>query len=175
MDPATRQRSKAAERRVARKLGGERVPLSGPASKHTSGDVMDVEPPLYVEVKSRKECPVHENISDLNSKARRRDRSPLLHYQIQDDNGDVYPEWVAIWLEDYIELRPEIEEMTFDQEAFVEPFSDRWLREHIVRSRHRYASLVVDTVEKSIKEDMPPLVVLCKKNSPNIVAMVPIK
>jgi len=67
---------KAEERRVAELTGGRRTPLSGSNSAITASDV--IHPKLYVEVKTRKSSAVITLFKDVEQKARRENKVPLL-------------------------------------------------------------------------------------------------
>ncbi|MBI4332915.1 MAG: hypothetical protein HY673_16730 [Chloroflexi bacterium] len=70
---------KAAERHVARALGGQRTPLSGNNSKHTAGDV--IHPSLYVEVKYRKRFAIVSLMKQVEKAARKEGKTPVLALQ----------------------------------------------------------------------------------------------
>lgn len=158
---------KRAERAVARQLGGERTPLSGKNSRHTSADGIHIEE--YLEHKRRKQDPVHEHLTNLTQKARRRDRWPLISYDLQ---GEQPARWIALWLDRYLTLKTEGHEdapYPFEQ---VTP-SAPWLIHHEVGRRLPHGTLVLDTAHAARAEHRPPLVVITKHRSPKRVALVP--
>ena len=67
---------KAAERTVAKMLGGVRNPLSGSLSDRTKGDVLH--PTLYVEVKQRKRFAIVPIMRDTEEKAKKEKKTPVL-------------------------------------------------------------------------------------------------
>jgi hypothetical protein len=73
------KRWKRAERTIAKKVGGTRTPLSGPASGHTSADV--IHPWLYVEVKYRKRFAVLSLMAEVAEKAKKELKVPVLALQ----------------------------------------------------------------------------------------------
>ncbi len=162
---------KRAERTVARLLGGERTPLSGSNSRHTSADAIEVDE--YLEHKRRKSDPVHAQLSQLGERARRRDRWPVIFYDLVGDDGP-RARWVAIWLERYVHLKG-----IGDGEG-VYPFERTspaapWLVEHEVGKRLPHGRLVLETVEAARAEGREPLVVVTRHRSSKRVALVPVE
>lgn len=158
-----------AETRICRTLGGERTPLSGENSRHTSADCIGV--PEYVEVKMMVDPTAHEHLAEVHEIARRYERGPRILYQALDENGFTETMWWAIWLDDYV---------TGDGErAALGPRMDDaahsgWVLDHRIGKRLPHRTLVEDTVQAAREEDKPPLVVLQKKGSPRRVALVPL-
>lgn len=162
---------KRAEREVARLLGGERTPLSGSNSRHTSADGIGITE--YLEHKRRTTDPAHEKLSHLNKHARARDRWPIIFYDLADE-ARARARWVALWLHRYVHLND-----LGDAEG-VYPFEvtspgTPWLVEHEVGQRLPHAQLVLDTVQSARREERPPLVVITRHRSPRRVALVPIE
>lgn len=67
---------KDAERSVAKALGGWRTPLSGSSSRHTSGDL--IHPVFYAEVKYRARHAILTLMREVEAKAKREGKTPLL-------------------------------------------------------------------------------------------------
>lgn len=161
---------KQAERTVARKLGGERTPLSGSNSRHTGADAIGTEE--YVEHKRRKTDPVHDKLTELSKAARRRGRWPLVVYDLI--GGDDQPglRWLALWLDRYLALK--------EAGGTGPGLADAgpkwpWLAAHEVGRRLPHAALVRDTFWAAAEEGRPPLIVISRHRSPNRVALVPLE
>jgi len=85
---------KVMERRVARKLGGQRNPLSGGASRHTRGDV--IHPRLFVECKHSVNQPILKLMRQVEERAHDEGKTPVLalhrkgekhdYFLVRDDN-----------------------------------------------------------------------------------------
>lgn len=166
---------KGAERKVARDLGGERTPLSGSNSRHTSADGIGLEE--YLEHKRRKRDPVHERLSELTRAARRRDRRPIIYYELDNDEGPV-ARWAAMWLDRYLELRAMNggQPLSLQNEGPLEEGPGRpWLVVHEVGRRLPHGQLVRDTCREADREGRWPLVVISRHRSPNRVALVPLR
>lgn len=162
---------KQAERATARKLGGERTPLSGSNSRHTAADAIGTEE--YVEHKHRKTDPVHEQLTELSKLARRRDRWPIIYYDLQTDHGPDL-RWVAMWLDRYIQLKEATERDPEDRLSQAGPKAP-WLVDHKVGARFPHAKLVRDTFWEAADEGRPPLIVVSRHRSPNRVALIPLE
>lgn len=160
---------KQAERTTARKLGGERTPLSGSNSKHTSADGIFVDE--YLEHKRRKTDTVHAQLSELGTRARRQDRWPAIVYDLVDEHGP-RARWVALWLDRYLAIKEETGRV-----PTLEDVGPRWpwLCVHEVGRRLAHAQLVLDTVDAAEAEGRPPLIVISRHRSPNRVALVPLE
>lgn len=158
---------KAVERRICRALGGERTPLSGENSRHTSADC--IQTPEYVEVKMQPDPTAHAHLAELQKKARRYDREPFILYEVPDG-----PAWAAMWLERYLKDRWPTGEIDLPHVYIRQVFGCALFR-HEVGHRLPHRALVEDTIEKAREEGRPPLVVLQKKGSPRRVALVPVE
>lgn len=164
---------KSAERRIARKLGGERTPLSGENSRHTSGDAIDI--PEYLEVKMQPENKSHEQLTELGKKARRRDRHPLIIYEHTDYNPTV--RWAAMWFDHFLELREAKINSVYRKLRdinFVDEGCSPYLIEHRVGARLTNGALVFDTIGCADDEGKPPLIVIQKKRSSNQLTLIPL-
>lgn len=67
---------KVHERITARIFGGERNPLSGENSRHTSGDI--IHKSIYAETKTRKKMPFARLYKDTVEKAKRENKIPVI-------------------------------------------------------------------------------------------------
>jgi len=79
---------KQAERKIAKKVGGIRTPLSGSASRQTSADV--IHPVLYVEVKYRQRFAVLSLMKEVEGKARGEQRIPVVALQQRGERTRYY-------------------------------------------------------------------------------------
>jgi len=79
---------KVQERRSASKLGGERNPLSGGASRHTQGDV--IHPKLYVECKWASKIALLTLMHDTEAKAKKEKKVPVLALHKKGEKHDYY-------------------------------------------------------------------------------------
>ena len=79
---------KKSERRLAKRFGTTRTPLSGRGSRHTSGDI--ISNTLYVEHKIRKKMPFKQLLQDTEAKARREGKVALI---VVRERGS--PRWMA--------------------------------------------------------------------------------
>lgn len=166
---------KQTERKVAKKLGGKRTPLSGEASGHTKGDVYKTRE--YVEVKFKDGDAVYDQLQAIDERFHNRDydREPMVLYEYTD--GSYLLSWVAIWFSKFVEIRSE-ENMipaahlrNVYKNGSFEPFA----LEHKVGARLTHRSLVEETIERADEENKPPLVVIHKKRSSKEVALVPMR
>jgi len=74
-----RGRGKSFERRIAKKLGGHRTPLSGKNSLITGADVFSTKFPIhYFELKSRASHAIHSLFRDTEKKAKEEDKLPYV-------------------------------------------------------------------------------------------------
>ena len=71
---------KRAEREVAKRVGGTRTPLSGSSRLLTSSDV--IHPRLYVEVKRRKRYAILTLMEQVEAKAAKEKKIPVLALQL---------------------------------------------------------------------------------------------
>lgn len=170
MTMTSRRSWKKAEQKIAQALGGERTPLSGEMSRHTSGDAIGI--PEYLEVKMQPENKAHEALSDLGKKARRQDRKPLIFYEHTKHNLT----WAAMWFDHLLELRGDDEIFAvynhlhdIDLTGTFSPY----LIEHKVGASVTNGSLVKDTVQSANEEEESPIIVIQKKRSSNQLALVP--
>lgn len=158
---------KRAERSTARKLGGERNPLSGSNSRHTSGD--GIQMLEYLEHKRRDADPVWDALDEITPLARRRDRWPKIVYEHQDPHEGPCV-WVALWLRRYLSLKNGDDHVP----RIGKDAADPWLVQHRVSQRLPHASLVRETVRKAREEGKPPLVVISVHGSPRKVCLLPV-
>jgi len=86
---------KRMERRVAKKLGGKRNPLSGSMSRHTAGDV--IHDRFYVECKYRKNFSIYKWFDDVKKKASRERKIPALVLKEKNRHGEL----VVLQLDDF--------------------------------------------------------------------------
>lgn len=168
---AARQRSKSVERKVCRKLGGDRSTSAVQTSAvGTNADCAEV--CEYVEVKTRNEdgvSSVYDDLEELHKQALRRDRSAVMVYDAIDG-----PTWLAMWLDTYLEHRDE------EQGIFTVPpedllLSPLFLIGHRVGKRLPCKTLVKDTIKKAAKEDRKPLAIMHRKGSSNYATLVPLE
>lgn len=162
---------KRTERRIARQLGGERTPLSGPGSRHTAADVIGV--PEYVEIKRRRQDTTHGSLVELEERARRQDRRPAIVYELQ-GQGLRALVWAAVWFEDYLDHRSPSGEGSWWHRADVGAHGP-WMIEHEVARQQPNGTLVRDTVQSAREEDGGrPLVVVSVHHSSRQAALVPL-
>lgn len=101
------------ELRIARKLNGERNPLSGEMSKHTSGDVIHDD--YYVEVKLRANLSsflnkeMRETLKETKEKSKKEEKDWLIVFKQKYSNQN-YALVDFSWLADLIEQRNNAEE-----------------------------------------------------------------
>jgi len=93
-----RETWKKFERKVAKKLGGFRTPLSGSNSRITSGDV--VHPCYYVECKYRSKFYVFSLFDDVRAKAKKEGKVPLLVLKEKNRRGEL----VVMDLDDFVRM-----------------------------------------------------------------------
>ena len=89
---------KKLELKVAKMLGGQRNPLSGSASKHTSGDI--IHDKFYVECKYRAKFAVVSLFKEVEEKAKAENKVPLLVLKQKNLRGEL----VVLRLEDFVKL-----------------------------------------------------------------------
>jgi hypothetical protein len=89
---------KKLERKVAKKLGGVRNPLSGKHSRHTSGDV--IHPKFYIECKYRKNFAVATLFDEVRKNAKKESKIPILVLKEKDKTGEL----VVLTLDDFVKL-----------------------------------------------------------------------
>jgi len=75
------------ERKAAKTLGGERNPLSGSSSRHTSGDV--IHDRFYVECKYRQHWTITTMFEDVRTKAKAEGKIPLLIIKEKSKHGEL--------------------------------------------------------------------------------------
>lgn len=167
---------KAAERRIARELGGDRSTSPVQNTKHgTNSDAVGV--PEYLEVKNPKSDTTHEDLSELNDSARQYDREPVVFYENVGDSNPV--KFVAMWLETYKQLRNP-ENPASVRESFqrgIVPIPDgkeSFMVRHEVGRRVANSALVRDTIEKAQEEEREPVVIIQRKNSPKKATLIPL-
>lgn len=94
---------KVHERNVAKKLGGQRTPLSSGSSLHTSGDVIhDI---FYVECKYRRKfasVSLHEKTKNI-AKNENPDKIPITVLKQKRKHGEL----VLIELDDFLKILPD--------------------------------------------------------------------
>ena len=86
------------ETKTAKLLKGERNPLSGENSKHTSGDV--IHPSLYVECKLRKRIATWSLFREVEEQAKLEGKTPVLILKEKNKKGEL----VVLRLSDFVEL-----------------------------------------------------------------------
>ena len=86
------------ERKVAKKLGGVRTPLSGSHSRHTSGDV--IHDRFYVECKYRSRFAVASIFDEVKKKAKMEGKIPILVLKQRNRRGEL----VVLDLDDFVGL-----------------------------------------------------------------------
>jgi len=79
---------KSMERRVAKRFGTKRNPLSGEASRHTRSDTLH--PDLYIECKHGKEMPLLKLMHDVEEKAHKEKKTPVLVIHKTGERHDYY-------------------------------------------------------------------------------------
>lgn len=89
---------KKIERKVAKKLGGTRNPLSGSHGKHTSGDV--IHPVFYIECKYRKNLAVATIFNEVKTNAKKEKKIPILILKEKGKTGEL----VVLTLDDFTKL-----------------------------------------------------------------------
>jgi len=86
------------ERKVAKKLGGVRTPLSGSHSRHTSGDV--IHDRFYVECKYRSRFAVVTLFDEVKERAKKEGKIPILALKQKNRRGEL----VVLDLDDFVDL-----------------------------------------------------------------------
>jgi len=90
------------ERKVAKALGGQRTPLSGSLSRHTSGDV--IHPIFYIECKYRADIRGFNALrvfkEEVEPKAKAEGKIPLLVVKEKGKKGEL----VVLRFEDFVKL-----------------------------------------------------------------------
>lgn len=171
----TRRAWKRGEQRVAEKLGTQRTPLSGEASRHTSSDTLHET--VYVEYKLREDPPAWDRYLDARSTARRHDLEAVIHL----DRGDRKP-FRALAMVDLDVLLSDAQDVGLDgpylhrflEDASLYSVTDRFYIDHYLHGRAPYHDLAEDVVENAVEEDKEPLIVVHKAGSRLDVAVVPI-
>ena len=93
-----RETWKKFERKVAKKLGGVRNPLSGSHSRHTSGDV--IHDKFYVECKYREKFSIVSLYDEVREKARKEGKIPLLVIKQKNRKGEL----VVVDLDEFVKM-----------------------------------------------------------------------
>lgn len=86
------------ETKTAKLLKGERNPLSGENSKHTSGDV--IHPSLYVECKLKKRIATWSLFREVEEQAKLEGKTPVLILKEKNKKGEL----AVLRLSDFVEL-----------------------------------------------------------------------
>lgn len=86
------------ETKTAKLLKGERNPLSGKDSKHTSGDV--IHPSLYVECKLKKRIATWSLFREVEEQAKLEGKTPVLILKEKNKKGEL----AVLRLSDFVEL-----------------------------------------------------------------------
>jgi hypothetical protein len=86
------------ETKTAKLLKGERNPLSGENSKHTSGDV--IHPSLYVECKLKKRIATWSLFREVEEQAKLEGKTPVLILKEKNKKGEL----AVLRLSDLVEL-----------------------------------------------------------------------
>ena len=86
------------ETKTAKLLKGERNPLSGKDSKHTSGDV--IHPSLYVECKLKKRIATWSLFREVEEQAKLEGKTPVLILKEKNKKGEL----AVLRLSDLVEL-----------------------------------------------------------------------
>lgn len=89
---------KATERRICKKLGGTRTPLSGSNSRITAGDCIHEK--YFVEVKMRSRIPFYSEFNKTIRKGKQEKRVPMMVIHEKGKKSSI----VMIRLEDFIDL-----------------------------------------------------------------------
>jgi len=89
---------KSVERRICRQLGGQRNPLSGANSRHTSGDI--IHDSLYVEIKHRKKIPFYKTFKETVKEAKKEKKIPMVVFHEKGSHDSI----VMIKLKDLKEM-----------------------------------------------------------------------
>jgi hypothetical protein len=96
---------KRVERKISRKLGGERNPLSGGSSRHTRGDT--IHDKYYVEVKFRARIPFFKDWTDAQEKAKLEGKIPMFVFH---EKGRKQNDIVFLRLDDFVKLTGDADE-----------------------------------------------------------------
>lgn len=89
---------KQVERRICKKLGGTRTPLSGSHSKITAGDCLHDR--YYVEIKHRKRVPFLKKFNETLNNAKNEKKIPMMIIHEKGKKSSI----VMIRLEDFVKL-----------------------------------------------------------------------
>ena len=91
---------KALERRICKKLGGRRTPLSGSNSQHgTSADCIETKHPwAYIEIKLRARFLHHSMFEEVMKMAQLEDKTPILITHVKNEQGEL----VILKLSDFL-------------------------------------------------------------------------
>lgn len=92
---------KQLERRVAKKLGTQRTPLSGRNSRITGSDTLSDR--FYCEVKTRSKLPFWTDFQEARFKAKAEGKRPILVFHKKGYPGNV----VMLDLDDFVEIEGE--------------------------------------------------------------------
>lgn len=170
MGKAARSRSKDAERRVCRSLGGDRSTSPAQTSAGASSADCTDDVPEYCEVKTRADPSVHRELMELHKQARRMGRQPIIVYDAEDG-----PTWMAMWHKDTYLEHSDREDggCTIGLSDLLT--SPLFLVGHRVGSRLPCRSLVEETIQRASEEHRPPLAVMLRKGSSKYVALVPVE
>lgn len=92
----------ALERRVCKKFGGRRTPLSGSGSQHgTSADCIKTKFPwMYFEVKLRARFLHHSIFKDVAKMAKIEDKTPILITHVKSEESEL----VTLRIEDFVTM-----------------------------------------------------------------------
>lgn len=158
---------KRAERRVARSYGGERTPLSGANSRHTSADAIDMDafPWLFVETKYRKNTVVHGVLEALDKKAKRHSRHPIVLFEQADGTR-----WFAAFKGCFDScFKSDPNDFRCD---WATQIHGHWLQ-HEVGPRLVHGKLVASTMAAAEREGKEAIVALVQHRKHKVVVLVP--
>jgi len=88
---------KTVERKIARKFGTERTPLSGGASRHTLSDTLH--PDYYIEIKHRAKIPFLKTFKEAVVNAEKENKLPMVVFKEKGSHMEI----LMIKLDDFLE------------------------------------------------------------------------
>lgn len=93
---------KALERRICKKFGGRRTPLSGSNSQHgTSADCIETDIPwAYIEIKLRARFLHHTIFKEAAKMAKIEDKTPILITHVKNEESEL----VTLKIEDFLAM-----------------------------------------------------------------------
>lgn len=150
---------KSVERRIAKRLGTNRTPLSGENSRHTGSDTLH--PNLFVEVKSWEDPSLHDEFMDLRRKARYRDKKAMI---LLEENAE---DPMFLLITDFDEALEQDEPRS---ESLLD-FSSSFLLKHICKAQSPYYDLMEKSRKRARSEGKRPVLAISKNRSSVILGI----